>query len=204
MADEETPKKKSSPMKYVIMGVAALALVGGGIGGGIMFSSMGGSAEAGDEAAPTVGDEISADAEGHGAEADSGGHGADSADDPGGGHGAATAGASRSRGSDAPVTNYSFEHPFVVNLQGGNGRYFLQVYLEVETTSPEGVDRIANNVAPVRDTIIMLCSSKTLKEVSMAEGKLRLKEEIKRRMDAIVGQGTVKQIYFVEFSTHHD
>lgn len=183
MAEE----KKEAPPKRNVKQLAVFAaigifLIGGGVAGGMFMMSRGETVEA-EPKEESTSDEIAGDAKGkHGEE---GGEGADSTDSP-------------------PVTTYQFEKPFVVNLLDPEGHWFLQVLIQIETTSPEGVDRIEKNIAPLRDTVIMLLSSKTREEISKIEGKMRLKTEIIRRLDAILGAGTVKQIYFAEFSTHYN
>jgi flagellar FliL protein len=180
----------------MIIAIAAVVLLGGG---GAAFMMTRGKEGAPKEEQTTAG-EIASDAHGegdshgggHGKKEEKGGHG----ESHGGGEGPAVA------ADETPETIYKFDHPFVVNLMESSGRWFVQVLLEIETTTPEGVGRAKKNVAPLRDTIIMLLSSKTKDEISTTEGKLRLKQEIIMRMDGILGPGTMKTVYFTDFSVH--
>ena len=90
---------------------------------------------------------------------------------------------------------------FVVNLLSRNGttKNYLKVTMEIELSREEYVLEIEKQKAKLRDAVLMLLSSKTLKDISTVEGKLQLKQELLLRMNIILGQGTIKKIYFSEF-----
>lgn len=181
------PKKKK---KLIIIVGLAVVLVAGGVTAALLY--RGGKKDKKEETKTTAG-EIAADSEGgeKGAKGEGGeGHGGEKGE-----------AAPKDAAAPAP-TVYEFEHPFVVNLLDPTGRWFLQLMMQIETTTPEGVARVKGNIPPLRDTIIMLLSSKTKDEMSNTEGKLKLKQEMISRLDAVLGPGTVKAIYFTEFSFH--
>jgi flagellar FliL protein len=90
---------------------------------------------------------------------------------------------------------------FVVNLLSRNGttKNYLKVTMDIELSKEEYILEIEKQKAKVRDAVLMLLSSKTLKDISTVEGKLQLKQELLLRMNIILGQGTIKKIYFSEF-----
>ncbi len=51
----------------------------------------------------------------------------------------------------------------------------------------------------IRDAIIMLVTTKSPDEISSSEGKQQLKDEILTRLNRILGEGSVKNIYFTDF-----
>ena len=194
MAKEKDAKeeaKKSKLKKPIVLG---------GIGAGVLIVIaavavivLGGGDEDDVAAELTTAEEIAADAMGNAAS--SSGHGAEIAQGRGGG----TASAPDS-GAGEVTTSYAFEQPFVVNLYEEGGRRFLNLELEIEAVKPETVQRARRNVAPLRDSIIMLLSSKTMAEISNVEGKFRLKQEILMRIEAILDPGSIKSVYFTDFS----
>ena len=90
---------------------------------------------------------------------------------------------------------------FVVNLldKRGVGKRYLKVTIQLEVEREEHKVLIDNNIPQLRDTILLLLSSQTLKEINTMEGKLELKQALLTRMKQILGDGVVRRIYFTEF-----
>ena len=53
--------------------------------------------------------------------------------------------------------------------------------------------------ALIRDIVIRTLSAKTYEEVSTAKGKDRLKDEIVGKINEVLSDGYVKNIYFTDF-----
>ena len=90
---------------------------------------------------------------------------------------------------------------FVVNLadKKGMGKRYLKVTMEVEVDSEENRMMVESNTPKVRDTVLLLLSSKQINEINTMEGKLDLKQALLSRMNRILGEGIIKRIYFSEF-----
>lgn len=90
---------------------------------------------------------------------------------------------------------------FVVNLQDkkGVGKRYLKITMQLEVGKEEDKLIIGNHNAQIRDTILLLLSSQTLKEINTMEGKLELKQTLLSRMNQILGDSVVRGIYFTEF-----
>jgi flagellar protein FliL len=90
---------------------------------------------------------------------------------------------------------------FVVNLldQKGVGKRYLKVTMQLEVSKEEDVLLTENYNAQIRDTILLLLSSQSLKDINTMEGKLELKQTLLSRMNQILGNGVVRRIYFTEF-----
>lgn len=90
---------------------------------------------------------------------------------------------------------------FVVNLldKRGVGKRYLKVTIQLEVGKEEDKLHIENHNPQLRDTILLLLSSQTLKEINTMEGKLELKQALLSRMKQILGDGVVRRIYFTEF-----
>ena len=90
---------------------------------------------------------------------------------------------------------------FVVNLfdKKGIGKRYLKISMEIEVGKEEDKLKVENNIPQLRDTVLILLSSQTLKDINTMEGKLELKHAILLRMNQILGKKTVRRIFFTEF-----
>jgi len=89
--------------------------------------------------------------------------------------------------------------PFTVNLLSNGGSRYLKCKIDLELDSPELQQEIDKKVAPIRDAIIEILSSKTVEELLTSKGKEKVKEEIKRRLNSMLSTGEIKNVYFTEF-----
>jgi len=90
---------------------------------------------------------------------------------------------------------------FVVNLldKQGVGKRYLKVTMQLEVAKEEDKLIVENHNPQIRDTVLLLLSSQSLKEINSMEGKLELKQALLSRMNQILGDGIVRRIYFTEF-----
>jgi flagellar FliL protein len=90
---------------------------------------------------------------------------------------------------------------FVVNLldKNGVGKRYLKVTMQLEVGKEEEKLLIENHNPQIRDTVLLLLSSQSLKEINTMDGKLELKQALLSRMNQILGDGVVRRIYFTEF-----
>lgn len=93
---------------------------------------------------------------------------------------------------------YSFE-TFIVNLADPGGTRYLKISMQAELDSDKLSDEMEMRKPQIRDIILTVLSSKTYAEVSTAQGKLALKQEIIRRINLALTTGAAKSIYFTEF-----
>ncbi len=89
--------------------------------------------------------------------------------------------------------------PFILNLTD-QGRY-LKVTIEFEISGESTKEKVEKKTPQLRDTIITLVSSKSIKSISSPEGKFQLKDELLFRANQIMGmeQDIFKNLYFTEF-----
>jgi flagellar protein FliL len=88
---------------------------------------------------------------------------------------------------------------FLVNLADPGGKRYLKVAMQFELTNVKvGVELGKRNVE-VRDMIIMVLSSKEYEEIGNASGKMTLKKELITRLNKMLHDGQVKEIYYTEF-----
>ena len=176
--DAATPPPKDKKKLFIMIGaaVAVLALVGGG-----MFF-LGGSKT--DKAAAHGEAKAEAKAEAK----PEGGHGEAKAE---GGHGEGKAGTGS--GSGYPL------EPFIVNIYDGQEIRYLKLKIEFEMANSEVKAELDGKVAPLRDAILILLTTKTMQEIQDLQGKNTLREQILGAVNKIVPPGKVTKVYFTDF-----
>jgi len=112
--------------------------------------------------------------------------------------GGSSAGATRSTNllSIGPV--YPMD-AFIVNLLSESGSRYLKVSLDIELSSSKLAAEMDAKRSVVRDIIIRTLSSKTFEEVSTFKGKERLKDEVVTRINEVLADGHVRNIFFTDF-----
>jgi flagellar FliL protein len=121
-----------------------------------------------------------------------GGHGGAAA--AGGGHGAAAGG---KEGAAGTSNMYPLE-PFIVNIYDGQELRYLKVKVEMEMAGAVKGDLDAR-LAPMRDAILVLLSSKTLQDIQDLQGKNQIKEEILVAINKIISPAKIGKVYFTDF-----
>lgn len=91
---------------------------------------------------------------------------------------------------------------FVVNLADGShyAKVVLALGLEKPLGSGEGGKIEPKLLAPIRDTVITVLSSKSMKDLVSKEGKQELKEELKEKLNKLLGKELVKEVYFTSLT----
>ena len=89
--------------------------------------------------------------------------------------------------------------PFIVNLAKSGGNRFLKMTISLEMSSPKVRLGLKKNIQKVTDSILLLLSTKTFKDVYSVQGKFTLKGEITTRVNQFLTEGQVKGAYFTEF-----
>ena len=95
----------------------------------------------------------------------------------------------------APSTTVAVQ-PFVVNLANPIGSKHIRLSLDLEMVNEQAVAQLNQEMVKVRDSIILLLSSKTYADLAPMEGKLQLKTEIVERVNLILGGPKVVKVYF--------
>ena len=169
------PKDKKKLIMMIGAAVALLALVGGG-----MFF-LGGSKS--DKKSAHGEAKTEAKAEGHGEAKAEGGS-------SGGGHGEGKGGGA---GSTYPL------EPFIVNIYDGQEIRYLKLKVEFDMANSEVKGDLDAKVAPLRDAILILLTTKTMQEIQDLQGKNTLREQILGAVNKIIPPGKVTKVYFTDF-----
>lgn len=177
------PKKKRSPMILVAIAVAGAAVLGG-VGGALLMKGdkpvEEHAADAGDApAAPEAAAE--------------GGHGRpEKPEKPAAeGHGAASAGAK----ADGKLLELD---QFIVNLADTPEIRYLKLSIMLQVAEGRA-DDVTERMPQIRDSLLILLSSKTSDAIRTVEGKMELREEIVQRVNSVLESNVVTAAYFTDF-----
>ncbi len=88
---------------------------------------------------------------------------------------------------------------FIVNLLSDNGSRFLKIKMDLEMSSQELTTELDKKKPLIRDIVIRTLTSKTFQEVSTGKGKEKLKDELVDRINSVLADGSIKNIFFTEF-----
>jgi len=114
----------------------------------------------------------------------------------GGGHSAPSGGKEGAAGAAANI--FPME-PFIVNIYDGQELRYLRVKVEFETATADAKNEIEMRQASLRDSILVLLTTKTLQDVQDLQGKNQLRDEIMVAVNKILPPGKVSKIYFTDF-----
>ncbi|SBV94835.1 Flagellar basal body-associated protein FliL [uncultured delta proteobacterium] len=98
----------------------------------------------------------------------------------------------------APNLQTAVLDTFLVNLADPLGKRYIKVTFEVEVVEPKVVDELSRQKPKIRDTIIMLLSSKTYADLAPPESKLELKNEVTNRLNQILGGPKVSRVFITD------
>lgn len=89
---------------------------------------------------------------------------------------------------------------FLVNLTGG-GDHYLRATVALGLKKGVTDEELKEHVPAIRDAILGVLGSKSLKDLNKVEARDELKEELKKKVNTVDGDGTVVEIYFTAFAT---
>ena len=89
--------------------------------------------------------------------------------------------------------------PFLVNLADTAETRFAKITIKIESRSPDFSQTMDDHLPQVRDSLLLLISSKRYSDIRTVEGKLELRDNIVERVNAIVGEGKATAAYFTDF-----
>ncbi|MEN3028122.1 MAG: flagellar basal body-associated FliL family protein [Aquificaceae bacterium] len=88
---------------------------------------------------------------------------------------------------------------FTVNLADRNVDAFARVAITLELSNEKVRQEVERRLPIIKDAIIDIISSKTSSFVRTPEGRENLRLELIRRINTILFEGGVRNIYFTEF-----
>ena len=89
--------------------------------------------------------------------------------------------------------------PFIVNLADVPESRYLKLTVKLELDRPEIAAELSTRIPQVRDTILILLSSKDTAGLRNPQGKFQLRDELTQRVNALLPKSGVRSAYFTEF-----
>ena len=92
---------------------------------------------------------------------------------------------------------------FLVNLADSGNDHFLKVTVGLELDKAKGKtpEALKEETPLIRDAVLSSLSSKTRDQVASEGGREKLKAEIKKKVNAGLGEDDVQGVYFTNFVT---
>ncbi|MGD8285222.1 MAG: flagellar basal body-associated FliL family protein [Desulfobacterales bacterium] len=88
---------------------------------------------------------------------------------------------------------------FIVNLADKGGNRYLRITMDLELNDSAMENELEKRLPQVRDSILMILPTKRFEDISSAEGKTALRDEMREKLNSFLAQGQVTNIYFKEF-----
>jgi len=88
---------------------------------------------------------------------------------------------------------------FIVNLAGENGKRYLKIKMDLEIANEEFNDALRMRIPQIRDSIMMILTSKRYDDVKDTEGKIALRQDIQNRVNSFFKEPCVSNIFFTDF-----
>lgn len=90
--------------------------------------------------------------------------------------------------------------PFIVNLADPGGKRYLKLTVSLEVKDDKLKKELETRMPQIRDSILLLLSSKTFNDISPVAGKIKLRNEVLKIINnTLGGAGQVHALYFGEF-----
>jgi flagellar FliL protein len=89
--------------------------------------------------------------------------------------------------------------PFIVNLADSPEIRYLKVSIKLEVDGSETVEEIKNRTPQIRDSVLVLLTSKDSASIRTPQGKSQLRDEVTQRVNGILPRRAVKSAYFTDF-----
>lgn len=107
--------------------------------------------------------------------------------------------AEQSNSVQAEETTLAALDPFIANLADPSGKRYLRATFEIEVSPPVVVEEMHKKTAQVRDSMLLVLTSKSYEEIRTAGGKGALRDEIVAELNKILSSGKARQVFFKEF-----
>ena len=100
--------------------------------------------------------------------------------------------------SEKPGEIYLVED-VIANPKNTEGRHFVNVSVGLEEGKKNIGDELKNRDPQIRDILIDIFVSRTIQQMDDAADKDSLKSEISRRLNKLLGKGSIRNVYFSNF-----
>jgi flagellar protein FliL len=98
----------------------------------------------------------------------------------------------------APGAIYDVD-PFIVNLADTPEVRYLKLTVKLELENQDVSAELAGRIPQLRDTILVLLTSKDAASIRTPQGKFQLRDEITQRVNSLLPKPGVRAAYFTDF-----
>ena len=88
---------------------------------------------------------------------------------------------------------------FIVNLAGDNGTRYLKIKMDLEIKEESFNNDIRQRLPQIRDSIMMILTSKRYVDIKDTAGKIALREDIQNRVNTFFKEPCISHVYFTDF-----
>lgn len=89
--------------------------------------------------------------------------------------------------------------PFIVNLADVQEVRYLKMTVKLELETQEASVELTSRTPQIRDTILVLLTSKDSVAIRTTQGKFQLRDEITQRVNSLLPKPAVRTVYFTDF-----
>lgn len=89
--------------------------------------------------------------------------------------------------------------PLIVNLADKETLHYLKIKIDLESTEEKPNEEFEKRLPQIRDNILLLLSTKERTDLMDAEGKNKLRTELREKINNLLKNFKIKDIYFTEF-----
>lgn len=106
--------------------------------------------------------------------------------------------ASEQEETDSIGTIYSVD-TFIANLASTDGKRYLRITMDLDYSENELAEELEGRLPQIRDSILMILTTKRFEDVNNIDGKIALRNEIVEKLNSFLQKGSINNIYFTEF-----
>jgi flagellar FliL protein len=88
---------------------------------------------------------------------------------------------------------------FTTNIADPLGRRFIKLHFVIEVSDTSVIDTLNKNNSRMRDSVIVLLSSKSYSDLTKKDSKERIRNEIMNILITITGVDSIKQLNITQF-----
>ncbi len=89
--------------------------------------------------------------------------------------------------------------PFIVNLADMQEVRYLKITVKLELETQEASVELTSRMPQIRDTVLVLLTSKDSASIRTSQGKFQLRDEITQRINSFLPKPSVRTVYFTDF-----
>jgi flagellar FliL protein len=89
--------------------------------------------------------------------------------------------------------------PFIVNLADAPEIRYLKLTVKLDLDRAAAVEEVKQRTPQIRDSILVLLTSKDSATIRTPQGKAQLRDEITQRVNGLLPKPAVRSAYFTEF-----